>query len=226
MSKILRTVNSDHLNDYKIHVMREYGSFRKDLTQAGKADSIVQHAHSKGWTEWTYFTGQTLKRVGFERPITRWMIDSVFEILSDMEWEPKSDRVWALFIKYWMFEHGPFNDVKGVLDSLPIHMDKNIAEDWVSFFEVNLPDSKRTQRIYSIVDEMGQKINYDNISHNFAKRELEEIDGEVNWTALTEQGYRFVRRHIFFEEIEQENEIPEFQKALVRKKIVERAIVN
>jgi hypothetical protein len=125
-----------------------------------------------------------------------------------------------------MFEHGPFNDVGGVLDSLPLHMDKNIAEEWVRFFEVNLPDSKRTQRIYSIVDEMGRKITYDNISLNFAKRELEEIDGGINWTALTEQGYRFVRRHIFFEEIEQENEIPEFQKALVRKKIVKITITN
>jgi hypothetical protein len=226
MNKILRTVNADNLIDYKVHVIREYGSFRKDLTQSGKANSIVKHANLKGWTEWTYFSGQSLKRVGFERPITKWMIDSVFEILTQMEWQPISDRVWALFIKYWMFEHGPFNDVGGVLDSLPLHMDKNIAEEWVRFFEVNLPDSKRTQRIYSIVDEMGRKITYDNISLNFAKRELEEIDGGINWTALTEQGYRFVRRHIFFEEIEQENEIPEFQKALVRKKIVKITITN
>jgi hypothetical protein len=226
MNKILRTVNADNLIDYKVHVIREYGSFRKDLTQSGKANSIVKHANLKGWTEWTYFSGQSLKRVGFERPITKWMIDSVFEILTQMEWQPISDRVWALFIKYWMFEHGPFNDVEGVLDSLPVHMDKTIAEDWVRFFEENLRDSKRTQRIYSIENKTGHKVTNDNISHNFAKKEFEEMNGKVNWKVLAEQGYCFVYRHIFFEEIEQEVEVPEFQKALVRKKILKPNLMN
>jgi hypothetical protein len=219
MYRELRTVNSKDLADYKIHVLREYGSFRKELTQSEKGAEIIEYASNMGWTKWETLSGQVLKTLGYDKPITKWMVNSVFSILENMTWQPKGDRVWALFIHYWMYEKGPFPTIESVLESLPGHMDRAIANEWVTFFEYRLMDSIKTQRICRLKDEKGEYVTGENISENFARRELEELTGETNINELLAKGYSYEDRFIFFHEIEEQENIPEEQKKLVRKKL-------
>jgi hypothetical protein len=221
MAKQLRTVSTGDLNEYKIHVIREYGSFRKGLTQSEKGDEIVEYAFTKGWTDWEYLTGQTLKRLGYERPITKWMIDSVFGILNSMTWRPKSDRVWALFIHYWMYDKGPFANTEEVISSLPDHIDKDIAREWTEFFDYRLMASNRTQRLCAIIDSDGKELTNENISENFAKKELSKEFGQFDWEQMVKEGCKFKSRYILYTDIDIQENIPEEQKLLVRKKIAE-----
>lgn len=222
MSNILGHANKDDLMSYRKLAIKEYIFLRKGLTQSEKAKELHEYAYIRGWTTDRHFTGTMLKELGTKRNVTQWMVRTVFEILLDIDinWQPRTDKLWSLFIHTWMYYNGPFDSVQEAIDSLPAHMDKEEARKWIEFFENRLQASPMTQLLYCLHDKDGKKVSKDNISEGYLRKELTpEFGDDFDWGELNEKGYSVSKRYIAKESIVNELDVPNQQKHTVLKNI-------
>lgn len=221
MTKSLRAINFNDIEVFRAVLINEYCQHLHYMTANQKAKLLVGYARSKGLCDWKYMSGSLLEEFADHRPVSKWMVNAVFQILLSKKWQPEADGLWALFIKTWMYENGPFNHAGEVLDSLPNHVNKLQALEWVLFFHDRMKVSKRTQIIWQVTDYSGNKVIHDCISSKLAKEALVKKFPNLDSEMLQEEGYKLHSYAILIKDIDQHTDIPEYQRKLVRKKLID-----
>ncbi|MFT6906600.1 MAG: hypothetical protein ACJAS1_003268 [Oleiphilaceae bacterium] len=219
MNKTLRKIHTDKIDYYRPLLVEEYCQTLHYMSSNQKAQMLVSHARKEGLCDWKFMSGKILEEMTAERGVSKWMVQAILELLIKKNWQPDGDRLWALFMKTWLHECGPFSDVGEVLDSLPAHMNKLKALEWAIFFHEKLQASKRTQLICRVEDKAGNKVIHDTISSKLALEALNKRIPDINRENLEEKGYQLKHHYIFIEDIDLHQDIPEYQRALVRKKL-------
>ncbi len=218
MSKTLRKVSFEQIDTYRHALAAQYIDRHHYLSPEAKAINLLTHARKKGLCNWKYIGPTFLQELAEERPVSKWMLLAMFDLLFKRNWQPETDELWALLIKTWMHEYGPFVHVGEVLDALPEHINKLSALEWVIFMEERLPMSKRTHVLWRIEDKHGRKVQHDCISQSLALETLAQRYPEVTLQNLAEYGFSIGKYYELIETILVCEEIPENQRAIVKKK--------
>lgn len=218
MKKTLRSIHTDKIDYYRPLLVAEYCERLHYMSTNQKAQMLVSHARAQGLCDWKYMSGSLLEEMTGERGVSKWIVEAILQLLLKKKWQPESDRLWALFMKTWLYEHGPFFHVGEVLDSLPAHINKLKALEWAIFFEERLQLSKLTHVIWRIEDAQGNKVIHDCITQSLARDALVSKFPDVCRMNINEHGYTLSRHYIFLKDIDLHDDIPESQRAVLRQK--------